>query len=121
MAISDPLAVIAPEYDAEVDRDVALELASTLLSPSYYGTRHGLAVAYLAAHLLATRPSSSGAPAAGGSGAPTSIRTGDLAVSFGGPASTLPSDAELSESRFGRALIRLRAGRPRRIGGIATP
>lgn len=106
--------------------DVADEIGA---SASQWGVLYGRAVAALTAHLLELRARSaaaaggSGSPGSGGTAtsAPTSVRTGDLAVGYGDTSSTIAgmdaagmTDAIYATTPGGLEYLRLR-GRLARI------
>ena len=121
--MSDMLNTVAPEFDADALRDEFLDIAASLMSATAWGAQFALAQAYLAAHMLKQMRLSeaeAGAGAGSGSGAITSLTDGDLSISYGSASSSVAAmtagDAELAETRYGRAFLRIRstraAGRP---------
>lgn len=128
------LRILAPEFKTDDDDTLAvyLELAAERMDSRAWGNVYGQAVAYLAAHILtiARRGDASAAGGGagagqGGTGAVSSISTGDWSVSFGGSLTgaeggvdTL-AEASLMTTRHGKEYLALRrtraAGRSRVI------
>lgn len=108
--------VLAPEFASTSDDDVNA-LTSILgqgVSSSAFGSRTSEAVCRLVAHEL-TLQARDAAQTAGarGAGPVTSVRAGDLSVTYGAPANTAHTheEAELRSTRHGLAYLRLRDSR----------
>lgn len=103
MSALSVLQTIAPDLASKSNASQVLALADLRVSKNNFGSVRDQAVAYLAAHLLSL--SNSNFRKSGSGGAVTSLREGDLSVSFG----AVPgSDDSLSSTWFGQEFERLR-------------
>ncbi len=114
--------VLAPEFSATVD-DTVEALASvtgTWVSPTAFGSRTSEAAARLTAHELTMQARASSG--SGGAGAISSIRSGDLAVSYAAlPAPTSPSgDDVFRQTIHGLAYLQIRDSRAEVGFGLLT-
>lgn len=94
------IATVAPEFVGAANLDGVIEVAEARTSQSAFGDNRSLAVALLAAHTLALQARGS----TGGGGPITSVKEGDLAISYG------PSMAGsvLASTSYGEQLATLR-------------
>ena len=104
MSASTILSAIAPQFNAEPDRELFLELAGQSVNTCLFGVKADQAVAYLAAHYLtlSTDPARSG----GASGAVTSKKEGDLSITYGASGAGAGEEA-LSLTHFGQTFLML--------------
>lgn len=119
-ALTDLVDFIAPNFATDTTRrDTAITMATRYLgaTSAKWGAVYNDAIANLAAHLLTIYdPNGPFAAGAGsvGAGPVTSIRTGDWAVSYAGPAtmgSGATGDAVLMMTPYGQEYVRLRNSR----------
>lgn len=121
------LRLIAPQYATISDGDAQAWIdlaASSVANADLWGAVYPEALANLAAHLM-TRAGVGTSPAAGDAastigGSITSLRTGDLAVSYGGTGgagagrSSDGSDDDYTTTKYGLRFIALRQSRAAR-------
>ncbi len=122
MPQDDLLSVVAPEFNTNPARDTFLEIAGSLMNATMFGAQQGLAQAYLAAHMLKQVPDASGFE--GQSAGPiTSKREGDVAVTYRALIDKVKTlgDAELTETSYGRAYLRIRGSRAGGHSRVVNP
>jgi hypothetical protein len=111
MSASSVLSIIAPQFDSATNRSDWLALAETRVNRCRFGTKADLAVAYMTAHMMTLNPDSSGDFGSGGgaTGAITSKREGDLAISYANPGSAVKStgDMDLTSTVYGIQFLSL--------------
>lgn len=93
--------------------DVFLDNAKLRVSEKVFNTTYGLAVFFLAAHMLSSsiNNTASGGAGTGNKGGVSSEKVGDLAISYGSSSSAgggSGSSAQLTETSYGREYIQLR-------------
>lgn len=99
---------IAPEFAADPRADLFLTLAASRLHVRTFGNLYVQAVVYLAAHMLTMSPDDDGDEAAS-AGPVTGRGTGDLSVNYAtARPPTNDVDAELGQTRYGRAFLAIR-------------
>lgn len=101
ISVDDKLTAIAPEMcSVSVERrQVIIDMASGQVG-TVFGDNRDLAIAYLAAHMLTM------ADRAGNSGPVSSVKEGDLAISYAAPQKGAESYAQTS---YGAEFVRLRS------------
>lgn len=113
--------VLASEFASTADATVnaVTSLLGQRVSPAAFGGATSEAIARLVAHELTLQARDAAASAGGRAAGPvTSVRAGDLSVTYGAVATVTHSyeEAELQQTRHGLAYLRLRDSR----GGV-TP
>lgn len=118
---------LAPDLCDETDERVGvfIELAARRLCAAAWGAVYLDAVVYLAAHELIRSPADGSGSDASTSGGPiTSKKAGDLSESYGaskaGSMAKSNTDAELSETLYGRKFLALRDTRAAGLPFFAT-
>lgn len=120
--------LIAPEFSGTSDDTVSglLSLCSGWITASVFGARAGEAVARLAAHELTMQARrTAAAVGSSGVGGVTSLRAGDLSVSYGaalgaGSAANNHQDDDYRQTSHGLAFLNLRDSRAEvRFGVLA--
>lgn len=118
MSVLSYLQFFDPSVDADNPSDeatIAVQIAQQRIDQEIYGGLYEQALALIAAHLLELRRRATAAAASGGSygvGAPTSVRTGDLSISWAAPANpTDPKEeaAWYAQTEPGRQFLTVRA------------
>lgn len=118
--------LLAPEFSAVSDNDVSglLALCEGWIAPEVFGLRAGEAVARLAAHELTLQARRAATPGGNaGVGAVTSLRAGDLSVSYGTAATSVAlshQDDELRQTSHGLAFLSIRDTRATVWFGVAS-
>jgi hypothetical protein len=97
---------IAPEFSERTDLKEWLFQAAANINPEAWGNLYPLGAAYLAAHLLTQ--SVGAAFASGGAGPITSVREGDLSLSFGS-VSAAGKNAYYTTTKYGVEFLRMRS------------
>ena len=100
------LDLIAPQFAADADKTSFLTLAKIQTSATFYGAKYNMAVALRAAHMLTLRDRAQSTQGAGGQ--ITSMREGDLAVSYS--AASSGGSGDLSQTSYGMQLQGLKKG-----------
>lgn len=97
MTIEQYFDVICPELASDTNKSSYISIAQLTISSTVFGDNYNYAVALKAAHIgsLATRNS-------GNSGTVTSVKEGDLSISYGSGSSGNNSD--LSQTKYGLML-----------------
>lgn len=112
MSVLAVFRVVAKEFASVSDGDVGdvIDIVSTSIDAETFGNRTSLACAYLAAHELALVARAQAG--ASGVGPVSSIRTGDLSVSYATPATPLAADdAYYGQTSYGLAFLQIRGSR----------
>lgn len=121
LSVNQYLQALAPAVAGDPSAEVYIEMAEERTNRQFYGEKSNQAVALMAAHLAflftaaaGSLGAGSGSAEGGTTGTITSKREGDLAVTYGGGASSSviknTSDADLAQTRFGLQLLALRKG-----------
>ena len=111
MSSSEVFDAIVPRLALDPRADLFLQMAGQSLNAAAFGLLYEQAACYLAAHMIASAPRDE---VALGAGPVTSEGAGDLSVGYGTfPASGKLSigDAELAQTAYGRAFLRIRNSR----------
>jgi len=101
----------APAYAGDSSKTNFILLAKDQTNRCFYGTKYNQAVALRAAHMMTLRDR---AASGGGGGAISSMKEGDLAISYATSATAKNDD--LSQTSYGRLLLGLRRGSSPAIG-----
>lgn len=105
MSSIETLKRIAPEFSERTDLKEWLFQAAANMNPEAWGNLYPLGAAYLAAHFLTQ---SVGAQfTSGGAGPVTSVKEGDLSLSFGSVTGS-GSDVFYTTTKFGVEFLRMR-------------
>jgi hypothetical protein len=96
---------IAPEFADRADLNEWIFQASSQLSPDAWGNLYALGACYLAAHLLTISVGEQFS--SGGAGPVTSVKEGDLSLSFGS-LSAAGSDQYYLTTKYGAEYLRMR-------------
>ncbi len=105
---SDVFDAIAPELASlsPAVKTTWLGFATPHTPSAVWGSRTSTGRAYLAAHLY-TRSAAAGSTSAA-PGAPTSLRAGQVAVTYGSGPSVSPGDVDLATTSYGLRFLALR-------------
>lgn len=126
MSIRGTISVIAPQFDSLLTEtmNAAINLAQIQSAPSVWGELFEPGVANLTAHILTLRAKAIDLADSEifAAGSVTSVKTGDLAVSFGatGAATASGDEVSLRTTSYGLEYLRLQsmlAHQPLVIGG----
>lgn len=100
---------IAPAF-ADLDtsiKETAIQFAGQRISARAFGRLYAQAVAYLAAHIIASTIEGAGADA-GIAGQITSVKTGDLAIGSSALAGVVGTDAALARTPYGASYLEIK-------------
>ena len=106
----DLLDFVAPEFEDLADgvKDQAIAFAGQRISAEAFGRLYQQAIAYLAAHILASARGDVSSGEAGAIGQITSIRTGDLQIGGQALAGVEGANASLASTSYGQRYLEIK-------------